>query len=302
MTQIMFETFNVPAFYVSVTSVLALYASGKLTGIVIDSGDNITNIVPISDGNVLTSHVSQTHIGGRNLTNFLRKILTERGYSFTTIAEREIVRDIKEKLCFVAKDFQNEMQQSEISSDIEKCYELPDGQVITIGNERFRCAEVMFQPELIGKDKNESLHMLINKSVCNVGNELRKQLLNNIVLNGGNTMFNGIYDRIYDELMRLWLSKNLIDGYLRKWSTTNQMYNDIINVTYDYYGVDEYSRKYAGFDKINIIAPPERKYSVWIGGSIFAGLSTFEEQSITKVEYDNEGPGIVHRKCPLMDT
>ena len=49
--------------------------------------------------------------------------------------------------------------------------------------------------------------------------------------------------------------------------------------------------------KVKIIAPPERKYSVWIGGSILASLSTFQQMWISKQEYDESGPSIVHRKC-----
>ncbi|KAK4264796.1 hypothetical protein QN277_025926 [Acacia crassicarpa] len=257
MTQVMFETFNVPAMYVANQAVLALFASGRTTGIVLDSGDGVTHTVPIYEGHALPHAILRLSLAGSVLTDSLMEFLDKRGYKFTTFAEREVVRDMKEKLAYVALDYELELEISKVSpSSVEKYYELPDGQLIKIGAERFRCPEVLFQPSMIGMEA-AGIHEITYNSImkCDVG--IRKDLYRNIVLSGGSTMFRGIDDRMREEITSLA----------------------------------------PGIMKIKVVAPPERKYSVWIGGSYLASHSAFQQMWISKSEYDESGPSIVHRIC-----
>lgn len=256
MTQIMFEVFNVPCLYVNVQAVLALYSSGRTTGVVLDSGEGISHTVPIYEGYAIPHAIQKILLAGSDLTEYLREILKERGLAFTTPAELEIVRDIKETMTVVVSDFNEAMKDAEESHACEKNYELPDGRKILIGNERFRCPEILFNPSLAGHDL-EGVHKYCFDSVMKCDNDVRKDLFANIILSGGSTLFEAMGERLWQEIHNLTPSNG----------------------------------------RIKVLAPPERLYSVWLGGSILASLSTFQTMWITKQEYDENGPNIIHRKC-----
>lgn len=251
MTQMMFEFFNAPAIYIAIQAVMSLYSSGKTIGMVLDMGDGVIQAVPIYEGYALSNAVMRTDFAGLEMTEYLLNLLRQRGYTFATIAEREIVRDIKEKLCFVSLDFDSEM-----TTNLDKSYKLPDGNMIEIGNERILCPEVLFKPSMLGLETS-GIHQTIYNSIKKCDKDLRKDFYKNIVLSGGSSMYPGLSNRFHKELSNL-----------------NTDYN-----------------------RVQILTHPDGNYSVWVGGSILASMSSFKDMCITRKDYDETGPSIVYRKC-----
>ncbi len=258
LTKLAFEKFNAPAFTVVNAALACLRANGRATGIAVIATERDLVAAPVIRGVPNYSAVRRVTFGGRDLTEYLQREVEKRSPALKKIgaAEQGVVRDIKEKLSYVALDYDEELEKAAGSSAIERRYKLPGGQMITIGAERFRAPEALFKPSFIGLEQ-DGIHKLTFQSIMKCDVDVRKDLYGNVVMSGGTTMFNGIPERLQKELKAL---------------APDSM-------------------------TIKIIAPPEREHSVWIGGSILSSLSTFEEMWISKNEYDEAGPSIVHRKC-----
>mmetsp|Transcript_4509 Transcript_4509/g.10546 ORF Transcript_4509/g.10546 Transcript_4509/m.10546 type:complete len:376 (+) Transcript_4509:52-1179(+) len=254
--ELLFEKFSCPAAYVVIQAVMSLYAAGRTTGCVMDSGDGVSHAVPIYEGYCLPHAIKRLNLAGRDLTNYMVKILTERGLQMTSSSELDIVRDMKEKLCYCALDFDAENKKAESSSDIEKEYTLPDGQVVKVNSERFRTPEVLFKPTLLGKEL-PGIDQATFDTIMGCDVDVRKELYHNVIMSGGSTMFPGIRERMEAELKAL-APKTM---------------------------------------NVKVIAQPERRYVVWMGASIVAQLSRFQQMLIWKNEYDERGPQVVHEKC-----
>ncbi|KRX43728.1 Alpha-centractin, partial [Trichinella nativa] len=193
-----FETFNVPALYISMQAVLSLYSTGRTTGVVLDCGDGVTHAVPIFEGFALPHSIVRTNIAGRDVTRLLRLLLRKEGVEFYRSSEFEIVRTIKERICQVSTD----SQRDDTGSSDKVQYMLPDGSTVVLGPCRFRAPEVLFRPDFIGEEcegAHECLAYCIQKSDI----ELRRQLYQNIILSGGSTLFPGFGDRLLNEVKRL---------------------------------------------------------------------------------------------------
>ncbi|CAE7919152.1 unnamed protein product, partial [Symbiodinium sp. KB8] len=223
MTEIMFEKFKVPSMYANIQPVLSLYASGRTTGAVLDSGHTASYTVPIYEGCALPDAIQRLDMGGRDLTDYLAKLLNEFGLSFedlTSYAKHEIVRNMKEKLTYVAEDFLTELRRVQSSYELHRTFELPDGNTVTIDTERYQCPEALFKPDLIGENF-DGVHTALHQTVQKCDIDIRRDLYGNVVLSGGTTMFPGIDSRLTKELTALAPSSV----------------------------------------KIKVVAPPERKYS-----------------------------------------
>merc|ERR1712167_154391 len=263
MTQIMFETFNARRFYVAIQAVLSLYASGRTTGVVVDCGDGVSHTVPIYEGYSMPHAIQRINLAGRDLTEWMCKILMDSKITLTTSAEKETAKKMKEELCYVSDNFDEEMDAFQ---DKTKKFEMPDGTSVEVHAQQIRCPELMFKPSLDGKEM-PGLHQLTDKTVKDCDLDVRKDLLGNVVMSGGTTMFPNMPERLQNEIQTL----------------------------------------VAEATKVKVIAPPERMISVWIGGSILASLSTFSRMWICKESdadatppitgYDEVGPRIVHQMC-----
>ncbi|MHA2390458.1 MAG: hypothetical protein ACXAEX_00675 [Promethearchaeota archaeon] len=248
MFELFLEKYQCMSFYPVLDSMLTLYSGGFQTGLIIEIGDSNTRIVPIYEGYKLTHAVRILDVGGRVLTRHMEQTLESIGWSVDSSIRRELVRVLKEKACFVSLDYKEDLQRSE---QYNKEYSLPDGSTISLNKERFIIPELLFNPS--SELEEDSLHAAIMDVVESCDLDIRPELLNNIFLSGGSSMFPNLKSRIYQELEL------------------------------------ELARRKKKDQIVRIIAPRERTFSVWIGGSILAMIPEFAENWITRVKYFKEG-------------
>lgn len=197
--EMLFESFNVPSMHIVVQTLMSLYGSGRTTGCVLESGDGVTHCIPIYEGYSLPHAILRLDMGGRDLTDYFAKLMDEKGHEFSSISDREVLGRIKEKMCYVAADLQEELEHPE---RLMGTYELPDGRVLDLTDERVQVPEALFNPLVVGLEQ-DGIHKVVYDSIMRCDMDLRRQFFKNIVLAGGNTLFPNLDNRLQEEVQSM---------------------------------------------------------------------------------------------------
>ena len=257
LLEVMFEKYGFEGVNISVQAVLTLYAQGLMTGVVVDSGDGVTHIIPVWEGFEISHLTKRINLAGRNITEYLIKLLLLRGYAFNRTADFDTVRQIKEKLAYVAIDPKAEQTLAEETTVLVQSYTLPDGRVIRVGQERFQCAEVLFKPSLVDVDGPGVAEALFD-CIQSADIDLRPDFYKHVVLSGGTTMFPGLPSRLEKELRALH-DKNVLKGR-----------GDAPGAAASGAGTPPaHGEKRL---KIRIEDPPRRRHMVFLGGAVLADI------------------------------
>ena len=247
----LFESFQIPKLAVVPQGLCALYASGRVTGVVLDSGDGVTTVSPVYDSFPIAHATNRMNLGGGEVTAHLKRLLYERGYNFSNAVDELNLRQLKESLGHVSTDYSADLAAPD--GELES-YELPDGSTVDVGKERFRCAELLFDPSLVHSEE-KGMGDFVATAVQACGIDARKDLLSNVVLSGGNTLFDGFSKRLQQDVVA----------------------------------------KFPGlFGSTMVVDAPDRKFNVWAGASVLATLDSFEDYFVTRDAFDEHGPSVVH--------
>lgn len=267
MCKSMFEIYDFPAVKVSIQAMLVLYAQGLMTGVVVDSGDGVSHVVPVWEGIVPAHLIKRLNVAGRHITTHLIKLLQVRGYNFNRSADFETARQIKEKCCFIGYDLDIENTLALETTTLITKYELPDGRVIKLDRERYQAPEILFDPEKCDVEQPGIARMLFNM-INEADIDLRAAFYKHIVLSGGSTMYPGLPSRMEKDMKELYL-KHVLKG----------------------------NKKNMSKFKLRIEDPPRRKHMVFLGGSVLADIMKDRDEFwITKAEWDDEGERIIEKK------
>lgn len=263
----MFEKYGFAGVNISVQAILALGSQGLNTGFVVDAGDGVTHLVPVTEGFVEPALVQRINLAGRHVTDHFMKLLAGQGHSLNSTADFETVREMKQRLCYVALDLDAERKLARETTLVDRPYTLPDSRVIRLGAERFLGPEVLFSPEMFGAAEGPGLAGQVFQTIRKSDLSVQKGYFGHIVLSGGTTMFPGFSSRLEKDIRQLYFTHVLQGDKSRQ-------------------------NKF----KCHVEDPPRRQHMVFHGASIYAETYHPETQWwIKRSEYQEYGASIVNR-------
>mmetsp|Transcript_7365 Transcript_7365/g.11084 ORF Transcript_7365/g.11084 Transcript_7365/m.11084 type:complete len:391 (-) Transcript_7365:1397-2569(-) len=265
--EILFEKFNAPALFFAVDAVLSLYATGRVCGLVVEGGAAVTNVVPIFEGVAVPHSIARIELGGRDVSDYMMGLVGEENDTWAGLGGNT-VQEIKEKLGYIATNFAEE-EQKEIKDEI---YELPDGKKVVVGRERYRCGELLFNPEgAEGGDLGRGLGGVVISTALKFEEEVGRELAKNIVLSGGGTLMTGFGERLEKDLEREIVGRWAAEGGVR--------------------GSMEGGEGKCWEEKLEfkLDVRENRQQLAYLGGSILSSLGSFSAMWLAKEQYEEEG-------------
>lgn len=254
--EVLFESFRVPALHVANSGFLSLCAHGRVTGLAVEAGAAMSHVTPVREGQSLRRGTRCLGLAGDHLSRHLQRLLRDGPAEpwLPQALTKRVLTQLKEQYCYVSLDYEGDLREK--GSQQPARFQTPDGRWITLGKERFCCPEPLFRPELL-QHSCPGLHQLAGQSLHTLPEPLRRNMLGNIVLSGGSSMFPGFPERMCLELNALFQGAGV---------------------------------------HIEVLANPKRGTAAWAGGSMAASLTSFRHAWMTRDEYQEHGPQYVHTK------
>eukprot|EP00438_Fugacium_kawagutii_P031294 Skav201232 [mRNA] locus=scaffold4162:70149:92678:+ [translate_table: standard] len=252
IAEVMFEKIKVKSLAIFNTAALSLFSTGRTRGLVVESGEGITQAVPVFEGYAIPHAIFKMKVAGQDITQRIKTLMAEE------LGEPQSYRTMqamKEKVCFVAPSGSNGVPAASPDSGDEEArsFELPDGKIIQVSEKiRSGATEILFG----GVEGEASMQKICLDAVNTVDLDFRQDLVKSVVLAGVNLA----------PRLRMELKTALATDLSRT---------------------------------VDVVSDSQRRFAAWIGGSMFASLSTFDQVAITKQEYEDgkaDVRGLVARK------
>ena len=261
MTELLFEKFETPAYFVGTDAVLSVYSAGRTSSMFLDCGYGLTSAMLVHEGFIYPTTLQMLSVGGQDLSTYLCELLRDKGALDAAPSAITVANDIKERHARVAVDYAQASFQERGKTG---AYVLPDGTAIPLQSEPLRCAEALFQPALMGRRGTGITDMVLDvihycDTAASSDDSPIKALTNFLLVCGGGARLPGLEERIVHDVAARHRNR-------------------------EFY--------------VSCFDEPERHHAAWLGGSVLASLPAFVQNNfMSKAEYHESGASFINQKC-----